>query len=125
MGKKFMKPGSDALKRLIQYGWPGNVRELEHYIERAVILSEGGRMHFPALDDQMTAVNTSGEVAPVVPLADMERGYVEKILNATHWRVSGRNGAAAILGLKPTTLISRMKKLGITKPAATELLKQG
>ncbi len=124
MGKKFMKPASDSFKRLMQYGWPGNVRELEHYIERAVILSDGGRMHFPALDDKMAVVNTPGDSLPVTPLADMERGYVEKILNATHWRVSGRNGAAAILGLKPTTLISRMKKLGITKPAATDLLKQ-
>ena len=80
-------------------------------------------MHFPALDDQTTAVNAPGEIMPVTPLADMERVYVEKILNATHWRVSGRNGAAAILGLKPTTLISRMKKLGITKPVPTDLLK--
>ena len=47
----------------------------------------------------------------------MERGYIEKILNATHWKVSGPNGAASILGLKPTTLISRMKKLGIEKPS--------
>lgn len=123
IGKRFMRPGGDSFKRLAQYSWPGNVRELEHYIERAVILSNGGRMHFPSLDDKTTTVNMLGDAMPATPLADFERGYVEKILNATHWRISGRNGAAAILGLKPTTLISRMKKLGIKRPVATDLLK--
>ena len=51
----------------------------------------------------------------------MERGYIERILNATHWKVSGPNGAASILGLKPTTLISRMKKLGIEKPSVAAI----
>ena len=56
-----------------------------------------------------------GEPAGLIPLAEMERDYLEKVLNATHWKVSGRNGAAAILGLKPTTLFFRMKKLGLRK----------
>jgi len=122
MGKKFGKTGSEALKMLMGYPWPGNVRELEHFVERAVILSDGGKVHFPGLDDTL-GPRVTGESLPVTPLVDMERGYIEKILNATHWRVSGPSGAAAILGLKPTTLISRMKKLGIKKPAAPEFLK--
>jgi transcriptional regulator with GAF, ATPase, and Fis domain len=123
MGKQFGKTTNEALKMLMKYTWPGNVRELEHFIERAVILSDGGKIHFPGLDEALSPCITD-ESLPVTPLADMERVYIEKILNATRWRVSGPNGAAAILGLKPTTLISRMKKLGIKKPVAPEFLGQ-
>jgi transcriptional regulator with GAF, ATPase, and Fis domain len=122
MGKKIGRVASEALKALIDYAWPGNVRELEHFIERAVILSDGGKIHLGGLDDSFVP-RISSEALPVTPLADMERGYIERILNATHWRVSGPNGAASILGLKPTTLISRMKKLGIEKPSAAAVLK--
>lgn len=122
MGKKIGKTANEALKMLMEYSWPGNVRELEHFIERAVILSDGGRIHVSGLDDSL-GPRIAGEGLSVTPLADMERGYIEKILNATHWKVSGPNGAASILGLKPTTLISRMKKLGIEKPFVTAFLK--
>jgi chemotaxis protein methyltransferase CheR len=122
MGKKIGRVANDALKALIDYAWPGNVRELEHFIERAVILSDGGKIHLGGLDDSFVP-RISSEALPVTPLADMERGYIERILNATHWRVSGPNGAASILGLKPTTLISRMKKLGIEKPSVAAFLK--
>ena len=122
MGKKIGRVTNEALKALVDYSWPGNVRELEHFIERAVILSDGGKIHLPGLDDTLVP-RITGEGLPVTPLADMERGYIERILNATHWKVSGPNGAASILGMKPTTLISRMKKLGIEKPSVTEFLK--
>jgi transcriptional regulator with GAF, ATPase, and Fis domain/tetratricopeptide (TPR) repeat protein len=122
MGKKIGRTANEALKMLMEYSWPGNVRELEHFIERAVILSDGGRIHVSGLDDSL-GPRIAGEGLPVKPLADMERGYIEKILNATHWKVSGTNGAALILGLKPTTLISRMKKLGIEKPSVSTFLK--
>ena len=71
-------------------------------------ISLSGLDHVPVLRD-------FGEPAGLIPLAEMERDYLEKVLNATHWKVSGRNGAAAILGLKPTTLFFRMKKLGLRK----------
>jgi transcriptional regulator with GAF, ATPase, and Fis domain len=122
MGKKIGKTANEALKMLIEYSWPGNVRELEHFIERAVILSEGGKIHLSGLDESL-GPRIAGEGISVTPLADMERGYIEKVLNATHWKVSGPNGAASILGLKPTTLISRMKKLGIEKPSVTAFLR--
>jgi transcriptional regulator with GAF, ATPase, and Fis domain len=122
MGKKIGRTANEVLKMLMEYSWPGNVRELEHFIERAVILSEGGRIHFSGLDDAF-GPRITGETLSVSSLADMERGYIEKILNATHWKVSGPNGAASILGLKPTTLISRMKKLGIEKSSATVFLR--
>ena len=64
------------------------MRELEHFIERAVILSDGGKIHLGGLDDSFVPRITD-EGLPVTPLADMERGYIERILNATHWRVSG------------------------------------
>ena len=120
MGKKIGKTANEALKMLMEYSWPGNVRELEHFIERAVILSDDGKIHLSGLDDSL-GPRIAGEGLPVTPLADMERGYIEKILNATHWKVSGPNGAASILGLKPTTLISRMKKLGIEKPSVAAI----
>jgi transcriptional regulator with GAF, ATPase, and Fis domain/tetratricopeptide (TPR) repeat protein len=121
MGKKIGRVANEALKGLVDYTWPGNVRELEHFIERAVILSVDGKIHLSGLDDSFVPRITDKGL-PVTPLADMERGYIERILNATHWRVSGPNGAASILGLKPTTLISRMKKLGIEKPSVTSFL---
>jgi transcriptional regulator with GAF, ATPase, and Fis domain len=122
MGKKIGKTANGVLKMLVEYSWPGNVRELEHFIERAVILSDDGKIHFSGLDGSLNP-RIAGEGLPVTPLADMERGYIEKILNATRWKVSGPNGAASILGLKPTTLISRMKKLGIEKPSVVVFLK--
>jgi len=122
MGKKIGKITNEALKALTEYSWPGNVRELEHFIERAVILSNDGKIHLSGLDDTL-APRVTDESLPVTPLADMERGYIERVLNATHWRVSGPTGAAAILGMKPTTLISRMKKLGIKKSSVAGFLK--
>ena len=122
MGKKIGRTANETLKVLAEYAWPGNVRELEHFIERAVILSDDGRIHLSGLDDSL-ASRIAGKDLSVTPLADVERGYIEKILNATHWKVSGPNGAASILGLKPTTLISRMKKLGIEKPSVAAFLK--
>ncbi len=122
MGKKIGRITNEALKALTEYSWPGNVRELEHFIERAVILSNDGKIHLSGLDDTL-APRVTDESLPVTPLADMERGYIERVLNATHWRVSGPTGAAAILGMKPTTLISRMKKLGIKKSSVAGFLK--
>ena len=112
--KRFQRFPNEELKKLSEYPWPGNVRELKHFIERAVILSDGQRISLSGLD-HVPVLRDFGEPAGLIPLAEMERDYLEKVLNATHWKVSGRNGAAAILGLKPTTLFFRMKKLGLRK----------
>jgi transcriptional regulator with GAF, ATPase, and Fis domain len=65
---------------------------------------------------QVSAHRATGEDHSLLSLADVERDHIEKILRATHWKVSGPKGAASILGLKPTTLLFRMNKLGIKKP---------
>lgn len=114
MGKEVKRIPREELKKLVEYHWPGNVRELKHFIERAVILSDGPRIGFSGLDHVTAQRDLTGPTG-LMPLAEMERDYVEKVLNATHWKVSGKNGAAAILGLKPTTLFFRMKKLGLNK----------
>jgi transcriptional regulator with GAF, ATPase, and Fis domain/tetratricopeptide (TPR) repeat protein len=114
MGKRIRRVPGEEVRKLSEYNWPGNVRELKHFVERAVILSDGTRLSFSGLEriaDQIPADNMFKS-----SLADVERSYIEKVLDATHWRVSGPNGASAILGLKPTTLLFRMKKLGIRKP---------
>ena len=117
MGKKITKVPGDAFKRLAEYHWPGNVRELEHIIERAVILCDGPQISFSGFDDGADR-RISGNDLDAIRLADVEREHIKKVLNATHWKVSGPHGAASILGLKPTTLLSRMKKLEIAKPSA-------
>lgn len=116
MGKKMKSVTYDELKKLASYRWPGNVRELEHFIERAVILSDGEQIKFPSLEQPFEGQPRNESQDTPRPLAEMERSYIEGILHASHWRVSGPYGAAVILGLKPTTLLSRMKKLGIKKP---------
>ncbi len=100
---------------LQRYPWPGNIRELEHVIERAVILSEG-----PELEPIDWLSPASGKICgsgKALTLEEMEQQHIRDVLAQTNWRVSGDNGAAAILGLKPTTLAARMKKLGINRPS--------
>jgi transcriptional regulator with GAF, ATPase, and Fis domain len=115
MGKHIRRIPAEELKKLMEYHWPGNVRELKHLIERAVILSDGSGINLSSLL-QVSAHRATGEDHSLLSLADVERDHIEKILSATHWKVSGPKGAASILGLKPTTLLFRMNKLGIKKP---------
>lgn len=115
MGKRIKSIAYDDLKKLSLYRWPGNVRELEHFIERAIILSDGEQITLPSLEQPFEVKSDNEKQGTHRPLTEIERSYIEGVLHATHWRVSGPNGAATILGLKPTTLLSRMKKLGIKK----------
>ena len=103
-----------TLARLQAYSWPGNVRELQHVIERAVIVSRGRTLEFGDWLREPTAETGLGK-ASVTTLEAMEREHILKTLEITGWRVSGENGAARLLGLKPTTLEARMKKLGIER----------
>jgi transcriptional regulator with GAF, ATPase, and Fis domain len=114
MGKKVESVSGTSMELLKNYPWPGNIRELEHVIERAVILSQGPEL---SLDDWMPKSSVASGVAPQTTLEDVERSHIISILNQTAWRVSGEKGAAKILGLNPTTLEARMKKLGISRPA--------
>jgi formate hydrogenlyase transcriptional activator len=101
---------SEVMAALTRYPWPGNVRELENLIERAVILSPGPVLRIPDLEGAGPAP------APSQTLADTEREHITRTLRETGWILGGPNGAAARLGMKRTTLQSRMKKLGIEKP---------
>jgi len=117
--KKFRKyinriPAGE-MEKLMSYHWPGNVRELEHFIEKAVILSDGHEISFSGLDLEH-AISTQDDRLSGTMLADIEREHIKKILDKTLWKVSGPGGAASLLGLLPTTLRFRMKKLGIHKP---------
>ena len=101
---------SESMEALVRYAWPGNVRELENLIERAVILSRGSVLSIP-----LSELQGAPDAQPSSTLADAEREHIRRILDQTNWRVGGTNGAAALLGMKRTTLQSKMKKLNITR----------
>lgn len=100
------------MEALQAYDWPGNVRELENIIERAVILSQGPSLE---LGDWLPKLSRTPNGSQIPTLEELEQEYILKVLEYTGWRVSGQRGAAKILGMKRTTLESRMKKLGITR----------
>ena len=102
-----------SMERLTQYAWPGNVRELQNVIERAVILARS-----PVVDIEPQFLTTSTEPQDPSPnLTEMERRHIARVLETTHWRIYGPQGAASLLGMNPSTLRSRLKKLGLTRPA--------
>jgi transcriptional regulator with GAF, ATPase, and Fis domain len=110
MGKQIDSIPKAKLEALMRYNWPGNIRELKNVIEHAMILSS-----FKTLD--VVAPACALEEQPVsYTLQDMERRHILEVLERTDWRISGKNGAAEILGIKRTTLQSKMKVLGIKRP---------
>jgi formate hydrogenlyase transcriptional activator len=113
LGKKIDRISDRMMSTWRRYQWPGNIRELEHVIERAVILSEGTELE--PIDWLSASPNTALANGKTLTLEEMGRQHILDVLEQTSWRVSGDKGAAAILGLKPTTLEARMKKLGITR----------
>ncbi len=113
-GKNVETVSKKVMKSLTRYHWPGNIRELENTIERAVIISQGTRLelgyHF------LSQVENGESSDELLPLDEVEKRYILRVLEHTNWRISGEKGAADILNMKPTTLDSRLKKLGITRP---------
>jgi formate hydrogenlyase transcriptional activator len=103
---------SEAMAALCQWPWPGNVRELENVIERAVIQSKGPALQLPLHEFRAAQAPPTGSA---VTLEDAERDHILKALRETDWIVGGPKGAAARLGMKRTTLHSRMEKLGISR----------
>ncbi|WP_351009155.1 sigma 54-interacting transcriptional regulator [Shewanella sp. S1-58-MNA-CIBAN-0166] len=111
LGKKITKVSAKGLKNLQQYAWPGNVRELQNLIEREMILSQSGHLLFNTLPVAVaTPLATS-----TLTMAQAEAAHIIAVLNASHWRISGPFGAAAMLDMPASTLRSRMKKLAITR----------
>lgn len=126
-GRRITRVPTKIMQRLMDYPWPGNVRELENVIERAVILSAGTDLDV-APELLLVRPATTGKSAPsprapialarpgdAAALGDIERGHILAVLDQVNWRIEGSNGAAALLGLRPSTLRSRMKKLQIER----------
>jgi len=122
IGKPVESIPDDVMQRLERYQWPGNVRELENVIERAVILTNGTSL-------QIEESFGRGEVRHTTPpgaldvrstrLKDVERAHIVSVLEACGWTIKGKSNAAERLGLHPSTVLHRMKKLGIERPANT------
>jgi PAS domain S-box-containing protein len=110
MGKKITQVPRKTMDALQRHPWPGNVRELRNVIEHGAILTTGDTLNVPMLE------GAAPVGAPHPTLADSERELVLRALTSTGWRIKGPKGAAAALGLNPSTLYSRMKKLGVRPP---------
>ncbi|MET0214228.1 MAG: sigma 54-interacting transcriptional regulator, partial [Vicinamibacterales bacterium] len=102
-----------VMQTLQAYDWPGNVRELENVLQRAIILSPGATL---ALGDAWMPSSQPTSAAAGVTLVEIEKRHIRTVLDTTRWRIEGGAGAAQLLGLKPSTLRSRMLKLGIARP---------
>jgi len=112
IGKKITHIPPKVMNALTTYDWPGNIRELENIVERALILTRGSTLEF---GDWLPVEKKSTGKINQQKLNDVERDHIIEVLNKTGWKVSGEKGAAKILGLNPTTLEARMKKLGINR----------
>jgi formate hydrogenlyase transcriptional activator len=114
MGKKITQVPAPVMDALCAYNWPGNIRELENLIERAMILSPGSELSY---GEWLPSVKlTAGHLnTPLQKLEEVEKNHISEVLRQLNWKVSGENGAAKFLGLNPTTLEARMKKLGIKR----------
>ena len=110
MGKSIDSIPRQVMDQLKNYSWPGNVRELRNQIERAMIMCEGR-----SLKIELPAVDSNPQSLPLT-MEEVERKHICDVLERVHWRIRGKQGAAEILGVIPTTLHSRMKKLGISRP---------
>lgn len=112
VGKKITHIPQKVLDRLQEYHFPGNIRELENIIERAVILSRDGKLQ---IGDWIPRKRKEGVTESIPTLDQLNRQHIVRALKMTNWKISGDNGAAKLLGLKPTTLESRMKKMEIRR----------
>jgi len=117
MNKRIDVIPPETMEALVRYEWPGNVRELQNFIERAVILSPQSILRAPV--SELEPFQPHGEPnTPINGLAEVERDHILRALQASNWVIGGQSGAAARLGMKRTSLVYRMKKLRINRPAA-------
>jgi PAS domain S-box-containing protein len=125
IGRPISRVPQEAMQRLVAYPWPGNVRELENVIERAVILSPGPDLRVapevlpvpPVAPVTAPAVSPDAAATGSADLREVERQHIVATLKKTGWRIDGPQGAARLLNLNPSTLRSRMQKLGIRRSA--------
>ena len=119
MGKQISSIPKETLDAFTSYSWPGNVRELQNLVERAVIRSEDGVLPNPlpaVLSNPLPASNKNRGTPVQGKFVDSQRALILEALRTAGWVIGGPNGAAAHLGLKRTTLVAKMKKLGISRP---------
>ena len=114
LGKEIQRVPKAIMDSLKTYSWPGNVRELENVIERAVITSHGPTLHLSDIFDPADGATVGKSQGKT--MAEIERDHLVRVLEDCYWRIEGKNGAAEILGLNPSTLRGRMRKLGIRRP---------
>jgi formate hydrogenlyase transcriptional activator len=110
MGKRVDTVPRETMKELTNYPWPGNIRELKNVIEQAVITARDSALQVDFLRKMYSSAHN------VCRLEEVERDHILQVLKQNAWQIKGERGVAAILGLNPSTLRSRMKKLGITRP---------
>jgi formate hydrogenlyase transcriptional activator len=114
MRKRIEQIPLETMDALVRYQWPGNVRELENFIQRAVILSPGVVLRAPTSELLYFSSHHRPEV--VSSLNQVQRDHILRALDASDWVVGGQNGAAALLGMKRTSLVYKMTKLRISRP---------
>ncbi len=112
-GKRIESIPRQNMEALQQYAWPGNIRELRNVVERAMIVTTGPQLDIPVPG------SSGADTRHSVIMADVEREHMRSVLETSKWRVRGPGGAAERLGLRPTTLETRMLKLGLTRPSAS------
>jgi len=120
-GKDINSISSKAMQELMDYNWPGNIRELEHLIERSVLLANGNvlkRLLLPSAEEQLQ-VKAQIEEFTLRTIDENEKDYILKVLKHCSGRIAGPGGAAQILGVPPTTLNSKIKRLGIKREHST------
>ncbi len=113
-GKRIESISCENLALLQRYAWPGNIRELRNVVERAIILATGPKLTIPMPGMSVVSAGPRSE-----KLADVQREHIHRVLESTGWRIRGAGGAAERLGLRPTTLETRMFKLGLKRPLAS------
>ena len=113
LGKQIDVITPDSMARLQEYSWPGNIRELRNFVERAMIVATGSELAIPVPSITPSARKCSTK------LFDVHKEHIRSVLQAARWRIRGAGGAADQLGLRPTTLETRMAKLGLCRPKAS------
>jgi DNA-binding NtrC family response regulator len=109
-GKRIDHISRENMAALQQYPWPGNIRELRNIVERAMIVASGPELTIALPTPSARSARSS------LKLADVEKEHIRSVLESTGWRIRGAAGAANCLGLRPTTLETRMAKLGLVRP---------
>ncbi len=124
LGKPIGRIAPGTLQALERYGWPGNIRELESVLQQAIILSRDGILDLSNFVGEPIDPDPPARSRDKLrPLIDVERDHVRLVLQSTAWRIDGTGGSAHLLGLRPSTLRSRMRKLGIERPPRVDVIR--